>query len=222
MSDDKIAVKEIFTSIQGEGPYVGYRQLFIRFCNCNLRCGYCDTDYLEANAKVYSAKDLQNIIEKTACHSVSLTGGEPLLHADFLLRFLLGIDKKIYLETNATLSHELSKILNFIDIISADIKLPSATNSEPLWDKHDLFFETARGKELFAKIVFDEKISMDEIVKSVELCRKYSIPIVLQPKMINDKLSVSNIFIENIYDEFFKLYENVRVIPQTHKFLNML
>ena len=38
-------IAEIFDSIQGEGPYIGYRQLFIRFCGCNLLCDYCDTEF---------------------------------------------------------------------------------------------------------------------------------------------------------------------------------
>ena len=28
---NKAKIKEIFTSIQGEGPFIGYKQLFIRF-----------------------------------------------------------------------------------------------------------------------------------------------------------------------------------------------
>ncbi|MCK5661099.1 MAG: 7-carboxy-7-deazaguanine synthase QueE, partial [Methanosarcinales archaeon] len=36
-------IYEIFNSIQGEGPYVGMRQVFVRFCGCNLACEYCDT-----------------------------------------------------------------------------------------------------------------------------------------------------------------------------------
>lgn len=41
----KTKVNEIFASIQGEGPVVGYKQLFIRFCRCNLNCSYCDTEF---------------------------------------------------------------------------------------------------------------------------------------------------------------------------------
>ena len=39
----KAPVREMFVSVQGEGPYVGYRQLFVRFPKCNLNCIYCDT-----------------------------------------------------------------------------------------------------------------------------------------------------------------------------------
>ena len=46
---NKIKIKEIFESIQGEGPYVGYKQLFVRFCNCNLKCNYCDTEFSSDN-----------------------------------------------------------------------------------------------------------------------------------------------------------------------------
>ena len=35
---------EIFSTIQGEGKYVGCRQVFLRLEGCNLHCSYCDTD----------------------------------------------------------------------------------------------------------------------------------------------------------------------------------
>ena len=36
-------VSEIFSSVQGEGPCVGERHLFVRFCECHRHCIYCDT-----------------------------------------------------------------------------------------------------------------------------------------------------------------------------------
>ena len=49
-------INEIFSSIQGEGPFVGYKQLFIRFCNCNLNCKYCDTEFKSGN--IYTPESL--------------------------------------------------------------------------------------------------------------------------------------------------------------------
>ena len=78
-----VKVKEIFSSIQGEGPVVGYKQLFIRFCNCNLKCNYCDTEFDKTNSEEFSPQELYKKITSEynlkTFHSISLTGGEPLL-----------------------------------------------------------------------------------------------------------------------------------------------
>ena len=77
---NKVFIKEIFESIQGEGPYIGYNQLFVRFSKCNLNCKYCDTDFT-SDLKEYSLEELLEETNKFKnIHSISLTGGEPLLH----------------------------------------------------------------------------------------------------------------------------------------------
>lgn len=38
-------ITEIFSSFQGEGPYAGRRQIFVRLAGCPLSCSYCDTAY---------------------------------------------------------------------------------------------------------------------------------------------------------------------------------
>ena len=223
----KVKINEIFSSIQGEGPVVGYKQLFIRFCGCNLNCEYCDTEF--ENGIEYTPAELFEKItteyDLSTFHSISLTGGEPLMCVDFLAEFLQICRNsndfpKIYLETNATLSEELNKVKPYIDIISADIKLKSSTGLDTM-NLHEKFFEKCNGVETFAKIVFDENITDDEITKCCEMAQKYNLPLVLQPKMIGDKMSVSSDFCGEILDKFISKHRDTRLVPQVHKFLNV-
>ena len=215
-------IKEIFASIQGEGPYVGYKQLFIRFCGCNLNCNYCDTEFEANGSKLYSTKELVDIIEKNSdCHSVSLTGGEPLLNIKFLKEFLPKCKLPIYLETNGTLYKELEEIIDYITYISADIKLPSCTGLKALWNEHDRFFEIASKKILFAKVVFGKNVTDEELLHACELCKKYNIELILQPKMNGIKPDVNSDFMENVLNKTLKYYKKVRLIPQVHKFINV-
>ena len=220
----KTKINEIFASIQGEGPVVGYKQLFIRFCGCNLHCNYCDTEFqtgieytpTELFEKINSEYNLSTF------HSISLTGGEPLLNVEFLEEFLPLVKNKtkIYLETNATIFEKLPKVKNLIDIISADIKLPTSTGFDT-FDLHKKFFSNCGGIETFAKIVFDKNITEEEIETCAKIGKDYNIELVLQPKMIGDKMSVSSDFCTEILEKFTQKHNNTRLIPQVHKFLDV-
>ena len=220
---NKTFIKEIFESIQGEGPYVGYKQLFIRFSNCNLNCSYCDTDF-KSDLKKFTPFSLIEIVKKYSnIHSISLTGGEPLLDVSFLKEFLPLVNKKVYLETNGTLYTNLNEIINFIDIISMDVKINSSSKNGDLFNLHQKFIQIAldNNKEIFIKLVFDENITEEEIINTINLAKKNNILIVLQPKMNENTLCISSYDINNILDLFIKKYDNVRLIPQMHKFINV-
>ena len=225
---NKTKIKEIFSSIQGEGPYVGVKQLFIRFCGCNLDCSYCDTRDQESQEYLQlSPEELKKNIESfnlKSIHSISLTGGEPLLWADFLAEFLPMLNSKIYLETNSTLKDNLEKIIEYVDIISADIKLSSSSGIENSFALHDEFFRVARkyDKELFAKIVFDENILEDEISHCLKLAEKYNLPIILQPKTSDDIINFNQEKIFEVFNKFLAQHPDTRVIPQVHKFLGVI
>ena len=217
----KANIREIFLSVQGEGPYVGERQLFIRFCGCNLSCRYCDTDFELSKSTEYTPIQLIEKVNEYGKNLVlSLTGGEPLVSVEFLAEFLPLAQKsghKIYLETNATLPKDLNKIIDYTDIISADIKLESCTGQVQSKDNIFEFFNIASKKEVFAKIVFDENITDEEVNFATQL----AILIVLQPKMAGNKFAVTTETCEKIFDKFYTKYSNVRLIPQMHKFLNV-
>ena len=217
-------IAEIFDSIQGEGPYIGYRQLFIRFCGCNLLCDYCDTEFdkgeeytpLELLEKVKTF-DLKHF------HSISLTGGEPLLQYEFLKEFLPLLketETKIYLETNGTLPKPLNHIIDYTDIISMDFKLNSSGKIGDMYAKHNEFLEISKNsqKEVFAKLVFDETIQDFEINETTKLAQKYDIELILQPKMNGNKISVSHDKIVEVFNKFTDKYPKTRLIGQVHKF----
>lgn len=221
MMQNKVFIKEIFESIQGEGPYIGSNQLFIRFSNCNLNCAYCDTDF-KTDLKEYTTDNLIKEIEKYKnIHSISLTGGEPLLETEFLKEFLQKTNKKIYLETNGTLHKNLKEIISLVDIISMDIKLQSTTKGVDLFETHKKFINIAKEKELFLKVVFDEKITNEEVEKTIELAKNDNLIIILQPKMEGNDLNIKTSLINEIYYTFISKYPNIRLIPQVHKFLDV-
>ena len=223
----KAKINEIFDSIQGEGPYIGYRQLFVRFCGCNLLCDYCDTEFNQGD--MYSVSELLNKVKSfdlEHIHSVSLTGGEPLLQYEFLKEFLPEIKKtgaKIYLETNGTLTKALKNVLEYIDIISMDFKIDSSAKIGDIYSSHDEFLKTAKEaqKEVFAKLVFDENIKDYEINECVSLAKKYDIPLILQPKMNGNNISVTQDKILKIFETFTEKYHDVRMIGQVHKFFDI-
>ena len=217
-----IKVRELFASIQGEGPLVGYKQVFVRLCGCNLKCSYCDTDFDARNAKEYTVDELAKYVNShLECNSVSLTGGEPLLHVEFIKEFAKKSKLPIYLETNATLHEQLRDVIDCVDYISADIKLPSATNLAPQWETHDKFFGVAREKDFYVKVVFDSNITEEEVEQVLKLAEKYAVELDLQPMMIGKTPSVKSEFMQDVLDRFLQKHKRTRLIPQVHKFIDV-
>jgi organic radical activating enzyme len=158
-------------------------------------------------------------------HSVAITGGEPLLQKDFLKELLAAIRQigiKIYLETNGILFKELSEIIDYIDFIAMDIKLPSSTGLRDFWYEHERFLRVALRKKVFIKAVICDSTRLEDLKKAVDLIANLNknIPFVLQPNsfemdqgLINKIRRFQRISLNNLLD--------VRVIPQMHKMLGI-
>jgi len=96
-------IVEIFHSVQGEGNRAGIPHVFIRFGNCNLRCEWCDTDFL--TYKSYTCQEIVDIVETYDCKNVIFTGGEPMIHDLWPLQRQLKLrDYHISIETNGTIA----------------------------------------------------------------------------------------------------------------------
>ena len=224
-------ISEIFSSLQGEGPYLGVKQIFVRFGRCNMHCVYCDEleKMKEENFSRYSLPQLLREVgelemKKGPHHSVSLTGGEPLFYASFLENFLPKLKQKgavTYLETNGTLPRELERVIRWCDIIAMDLKPSSSTQDRSFEKEQDAFLKIAVRKEVFVKVVVTPTTRLDEIERCIALMDNVNpnIPFIFQPQ--SDPIGINSKSLELIEHSFMQAAEkhltDVRVIPQMHK-----
>ena len=231
ITDTKTRIVEIFSSIQGEGLHIGERHIFVRFKDCNLNCCYCDeihnSSYLLSTDHVL--EKIQYLERNNGPHSyVSLTGGEPLCHIDFLEILCPKVCDKglnIFLETNGTLYIELKKIIHLISVTSMDIKLKSVWEIEDCYKSHNDFLHVLEGYNFYIKMIISHNVDIEEYLKYIKLIYKFNntIPLILQP--LTPSYGHNKI---NLYSILFELQEialqkliNVRVIPQLHKIINL-
>ena len=140
---------EVFSSVQGEGPEVGTRSLFVRFGECDLRCAWCDTPHswrraarcrfeLEPGGGKFETRDnpvplaalvaAAERLELARHRWVSLTGGEPLLQPEAVAaaaQALRGRGPGVWLETHGLHADALRLVLSHLDVVAMDWKLAS-------------------------------------------------------------------------------------------------
>ena len=245
-------IHEIFTSIQGEGPWIGQRHIFVRFAGCDIRCRYCDTpaavqveregaDVLFCGVQItagsHEREQAPNPVSSPSLTAfcsrlivpgpsrpvISLTGGEPLLHASFLAEWLPRVcgTFSLYLETSGIHYNAMKNICDLVDVVSIDFKLPSATGLRPYWNEHRRFLEATRGKTLFVKVVVTRDTREEDVLTSARIIAEFdrSTMLVLQPA--GGLFAPESIMLMNFQDAALGLIEDVRIIPQAHKMLNV-
>jgi len=246
---EKAFLEEVFASLQGEGPWAGQRQIFVRFRGCDLRCRYCDTpeavkstgEERELPCRVQVSPvslgreevpnpvipaELTRLCDRIAIAGpgrpvVSLTGGEPLLQAAFLHEWLPETRQRygIYLETSGVHHAAMGPLAPLIDVVSMDIKLPSATGQGPRWDDHARFIAAASGCRLFVKVVVTRDTTPEDLREAALLVAKHdrSVPFIIQPA--SGPLASDGASLLLRQSELLRFLEDVRVIPQVHKIL---
>lgn len=218
-------ISEIFHSIQGEGLYLGERQLFVRFFGCNLKCRFCDT-----NIKYYVEYEPRQLFEKIKLyhngnHSVVFTGGEPLAQKDFI-KEVLSLNKKEgflnYLETNGTLDDALEEVIDYTDIIAMDLKFSTSTGLDNFFDSHRKFLKIASKKEVFLKAVVCHSTTQEDLVQALDLIREINkaLILVLQPNSYERSRELDKKLID--FRSICTDNEIVScIIPQVHKIVGV-
>jgi organic radical activating enzyme len=188
---------EVFRSWQGEGPYAGVRQIFVRLSGCHLRCAYCDTPESwdrsgtwtvegETRPNPADAGEVAALLRAWSAaerfHSVSFTGGEPVLQPGFLRAMALearALGLATYLDTSGTLSDRLAQVADAIDIFALDYKLPSTPGVRVEEEDVRRCLEIARGRG-FVKIVTTADSRDEEFERAAELIAGTELPVVIQ------------------------------------------
>ena len=250
-----VRLVEIFSSIQGEGILIGRRQVFVRTYGCNLRCSYCDSPEtlkesgipsvcrVETPAGSWKFEKVPNPVPMEALteivqgflsdphHSLSITGGEPLLHAQFLAQWLptlkpLGLP--VFLETNGLLPQHLERVIDHLEYISMDIKAPTATGISPqeTWERHRRFLEIGSQKTIYGKFVVTPTTTEEELDHAVRLIAGINpaITLILQPvtPFGFEPKPVSPDKMIRFHARASGSLADVRVIPQSHKMMQLL
>jgi 7-carboxy-7-deazaguanine synthase len=85
---DKYAVSEMFgPTIQGEGPVIGRKTLFVRLAGCDYRCSWCDSKQTWQAPIVKTLMTSNEILNwlrrkalQTGVRTVTFSGGNPVLY----------------------------------------------------------------------------------------------------------------------------------------------
>ena len=198
----KIKVSEIFTSFQGEGPYIGTPATFLRLYGCNLNCPWCDTDI--STYEMLSVDDVAEILmtqmEFNNINLLVITGGEPTLQMEEIKRLIKELPEniKIQLETNGSIFEYLPEIEYVIS---------------PKEDKEKVFENYYKYDNVFFKFVITCEEDIDEVI-SIKNKYGYEKTIWLQGEFSRDALMA------DLIRENFPRLENVKLSVQTHKYLN--
>ncbi len=253
-----ILVSEIFSAIQGEAALVGERQVFVRLTGCNIRCTYCDQpEALErrpgpcrlemtAGRRDWSIESsplaIDRVVEavgrlwaQVPHHSISLTGGEPLLQGARVVKLAAAFASRgwpVMLETNGTLLPPLRAAGGDLTYVSMDLKLRSVDGETVASTTQSRFLRQAlaSGASTWVKVVIGPDTDLEEFDAGIAMVAEAStgmpspIEIFLQPLTpfgaAHAAPTPDQVLV--LHERALRIHPRVRVVPQTHKAIGQL
>jgi 7-carboxy-7-deazaguanine synthase len=250
----QLLVTEVFSAIQGEAALVGHRQVFLRLTGCNIRCAYCDQpealERLPGPCRIEHTPGrrdwehrespllLDDVVESVdrlwralPHHSVSLTGGEPLMQSRALAQLLpelVSRGHRVMAETNGMLTGSLARTLPWLTYVSMDVKLHSVDGQRVDLATHRRFLNAACDSRTttWVKIVVGASVDLGEFDSAISMVADCagSAEVFLQPvtpfAAVTDAPTPDQVL--DLQARALRRYPHVRVIPQTHKAIGQL
>lgn len=211
--------------------------MFVRLAGCPFTCFYCDTlDALPLDSgKEYTIEQACNLIEKNLeenTYKVNFTGGEPLIQTESVLEMAKYVKSKnipTYLESSCYDSEKFSKVIPFIDLIKIEFKTPEAkfvdTNhySTLIGNALEcLKISVDSKKTTYIKIVVSDQTKLDDFKKLIDKIFNFVSKKDLSGFIIQPTYGIAEPNLEKLlkfYDIVFPFYNEVKIIPQLHKFI---
>ncbi len=233
----KVRLFEIFTSVEGEGILYGTKTLFVRLAGCPFTCFYCDTKEslpLDSGTE-YDLDEACKLIDsnlKNQTYKVNFTGGDPLVQYQAVAELAKHVQSKkipTYLESSCFDSKKFDYILPFIDIVKIEFK---TKDSEFVDSKHyekliantmDCLKSSVSSKKItYIKIVVSSKTNLNDfsnLVTSIfnSISKNQFDGFVIQPTYGIAEPSLDLLL--KMYDIVYPFYNEVKVVPQLHKFI---
>lgn len=230
MNDNNIIkVAEMFgPTIQGEGPNVGAKCIFVRVANCDFRCEWCDSSFAwnDNCATKYTENELlKELVFKcntTNTSRIILTGGNPCIY-DFtnVINALHEYGISVDVETQGSI---LPEWLKQVDQIVISPKAPSS-HQKDVFDKVKTFIEENKELQIAIKIPIFDQLDFDFAMKyyeAIESINNDTIKLYLSVGNADTKdpgdisarvLRDYNVLIDKACNSKMK---NVYILPQVH------
>jgi organic radical activating enzyme len=248
-----VPVLEVFSTFQGEGPFVGERQVFVRLAGCDLRCAFCDTPESfpmpsaarvqtqpggDRDERVANPVALADVIAFVArldtprgLHAtVSITGGEPLLHPHAVVEIARGaraLGLRVHVETGGHRPGAVRHVLDHVDAITPDVKIESATGAPTPWDAHEETYRllAAAGKAPCVKAVVGATTTEAEVEQAARFVARHlaHVPFVIQPVTPYGEgpATPGPAHLFRLHAAARHGHPDPRVIPQVHRMLGV-